>query len=129
MLFINIIILNISPLNFLNFLEMFIVKSNLSSLFLRQPRVSFCLSVASYYGGDRPQYDNQQRYQNRENRSEGYGDQRPYYIQNLRNTKRVGGDAQLYHFYFFKLDFYLIFKVIRIVGRTDLMFLDMEGIG
>uniref|UniRef100_A0A914LHU4 RNA helicase n=2 Tax=Meloidogyne TaxID=189290 RepID=A0A914LHU4_MELIC len=83
---------------------MFIVKSNLSSLFLRQPRISFCVSVANYYGGDRPQYgygdrpqyDNQQRYQNRENRSEGYGDQRPYYIQNLRNTKRVGGDAQFY---------------------------------
>nr|CAD2176953.1 unnamed protein product [Meloidogyne enterolobii] len=84
---------------------MFIVKSNLSSVFLRQPRISFCLSVANYYGegdrpqygyGDRPQYDNQQRYQNRDNRSEGYGDQRPYYIQNLRNTKRVGGDAQFY---------------------------------
>jgi len=110
MLFINIIILNISPLNFYIFLEMFIVNSNLSSLFLRQPRISFCLSVASYYGGDRPQYgyggdrpqyDGQQRYQNRENRSEGYGDQRPYYIQNLRNTKRVGGDAQLYIFNFF----------------------------
>lgn len=68
------------------------IKSNLS-LFLRQPR--FCLSFANYYGENRPQYGNQ-RNQDRERRSEGYGDQKAYYIQNLRNTKRVAGDAQFY---------------------------------
>jgi hypothetical protein len=71
---------------------MFII--NKSSLFFRQPRISFCLSFANYYQENRSQYD-QQRNQNRERRPrEGFGDQKAYYIQNLRNSKRVSGDMQ-----------------------------------
>ena len=72
---------------------MFIIKSNVS-LLLRQPRISFFLSFANYYGGNHSQYDPQQ---NRDRRSGGgYGDQKAYYLQDLRNSKRVSGDMQLY---------------------------------